>query len=323
MTTRRARQPLSRQPSLVSASADEVREIYSRQTTPISLEPVGGAHRFGVRMHHTAFGPLHLHSFATAGALRAHTPHSRDVYVLALGRVGAIELRNGGRVLPMDPGRFGSLTSPGQAVEVAMQAGHVGLELVIPRAIVESAFTALTGRQARQLRLEPSVAFESPRGAAALRLLQVIEHELEHDVVSAVPSITARLADSLVHALIWAQTSSDEATSDPGIGYVRRVEAYIEAHLADPITLTELGVVSGVSVRALQGAFRAHRGMSPLQYLRARRLERAHRMLASGDDSSVTEVALACSFEHLGRFSVRYRERYGESPADTLKRARG
>lgn len=308
----------------MTSTADELRDVYSRATTPIALEPLGRTRRFDVRMHHASFGPLHLHSFASGAALKAHTPHSSDVYVLALGRAGSIALRNGGRALPMQTGRFGSLTSPGQSVEVVVDPGHIGLELVIPRAVVESAYTALTGLAARQLRLEPSVALTSQRGAAVLRLLKVIERELEHDVVNAVPSITARLADSLVHALLWAQAGRDAtAPSDPGIGYVRRAEAYIEANLAEPITLTVLGAVSGVSVRALQGAFRTHRACSPLQFLRARRLERAHEILASGDDVSVTETALACSFEHLGRFSMRYRERFGESPADTLRRARG
>ena len=52
-------------------------------------------------------------------------------------------------------------------------------------------------------------------------------------------------------------------------------------------------------------------------------MELARARLGSGAATAVTEVALACGFEHLGRFSTRYRDRFGESPSETLRRARG
>jgi len=303
-------QPLSRQPGIVTSTTEELREIYSRVSTPITVEPIGRATRSDVRMHHVAFGPLRLHSFASVTGLRAHTPHNGDVYIMSHGRAGVIDSWNGGREVPMHVGRFASLASPGDAIDVVAHPGHVGIELVMPRVVVESAYTALTGPQARHLRLAPSFSLTTPRGAAAMRLHTVIEHELDHQVLSGVPSITARLADSLVHAVLLAQTSQDElAPLDPGVACLRQVEEYVEANLSQPITLSDLGAISGVRVRVLQSAFRAHRHCSPLQFLRMRRLERAHAMLASGDDVRVTDVALACSFEHFGRFSGRYRER--------------
>ena len=35
-------------------------------------------------------------------------------------------------------------------------------------------------------------------------------------------------------------------------------------------------------------------------------------------EESVTDIALRCGFTHLGRFSVAYRTRFGESPSETL-----
>ena len=32
------------------------------------------------------------------------------------------------------------------------------------------------------------------------------------------------------------------------------------------------------------------------------------------------DVALRCGFPHFGRFSIEYRQRYGETPSHTLKR---
>lgn len=53
------------------------------------------------------------------------------------------------------------------------------------------------------------------------------------------------------------------------------------------------------------------------------RLAEARRQLLRAEGAaSVTSVAMACGFTHLGRFAGWYRERYGESPSATLEGAR-
>jgi len=42
----------------------------------------------------------------------------------------------------------------------------------------------------------------------------------------------------------------------------------------------------------------------------------------AGAQKSVTEVAVHDGFTHLGRFTEAYRRAYGESPSETLRRAR-
>lgn len=97
---------------------------------------------------------------------------------------------------------------------------------------------------------------------------------------------------------------------------------YIEQHLGDPICLEDLCEVSSVSLRTLQAAFRSHTGVSPMVYVRLRRLNEARRMLLAGDTSttSVTDVALNCGFTHLARFAGYYKDLFGESPSATLRR---
>ena len=58
--------------------------------------------------------------------------------------------------------------------------------------------------------------------------------------------------------------------------------------------------------------------------LRQARLARARRDLLEGlPGTTVTQTALQWGFQHLGRFSGEYARRFGESPSDTLRRARG
>jgi transcriptional regulator GlxA family with amidase domain len=58
--------------------------------------------------------------------------------------------------------------------------------------------------------------------------------------------------------------------------------------------------------------------------LRRVRLAQARADLeAPGPNTSVTNVAYDCGFSHLGRFAQEYARRFGESPSETLRRARG
>lgn len=77
----------------------------------------------------------------------------------------------------------------------------------------------------------------------------------------------------------------------------------------------------GCSARALQIAFQASLGMTPLQYLLARRLQLARRdLLASQPDNyNVTQIASEHEFFHFGRFSQYYRTLFGELPSETLR----
>lgn len=98
---------------------------------------------------------------------------------------------------------------------------------------------------------------------------------------------------------------------------------YMEANLHLPITLGDIVAASGVPGRTLYKHFRDSKGVSPLAYLRKARFERARQeFLRCSGDVTVTEIACRWSFDHLGRFSVEYRKRFGESPSETIARRR-
>ena len=67
----------------------------------------------------------------------------------------------------------------------------------------------------------------------------------------------------------------------------------IEAGAHLPLTISALARQCHVSVRTLQEGFRRHVGMSPMAYVRAVRLRRAHRDLRSPDPSQITVAAIA------------------------------
>ena len=96
---------------------------------------------------------------------------------------------------------------------------------------------------------------------------------------------------------------------------------YIEMNFQMPIHMEELCKHTGVGVRTVQRCFREYFGHSTTDYLKTVRLDSAYRELTDSDsrETNVTEVALGNGFSHLGRFSVAYRTRFGESPSETLE----
>jgi AraC-like DNA-binding protein len=103
--------------------------------------------------------------------------------------------------------------------------------------------------------------------------------------------------------------------------YVRRAEDYLAEHAARDVTLDDVVAAVGVSVRALQNGFRRYRRTTPMQFLRDRRLARARAALLADDASSrgVAAIAFDSGFSDVSRFARYYRERYGETPSQTLR----
>ncbi len=112
----------------------------------------------------------------------------------------------------------------------------------------------------------------------------------------------------------------------PGAGIapavIRRAVAFIEERAADAIDLTAIADAAHVGPRALQRAFRSALDTTPLGYLRAVRLQRAHddlRVADPTDGTTVAGVAARWGFGNPGRFAAEYRSRFGRSPYDTLR----
>jgi transcriptional regulator GlxA family with amidase domain len=103
---------------------------------------------------------------------------------------------------------------------------------------------------------------------------------------------------------------------------VRRVEEFFRQRAKERVSVIEAAARAGCSVRALQIAFRRHRGVTPMAALRRIRLEAARDALAGADGpASVRAIAAEYGFTNPGRFARMFREAFGQSPAE-LRRLR-
>jgi len=111
------------------------------------------------------------------------------------------------------------------------------------------------------------------------------------------------------------------AAQPPGL---RRSVAFIHENADGDIGLAEIAAAANLTPRAVQYMFRRHLGMTPMEYLRRVRLDRAHRDLQAANPAvdTVNSIAGRWGFAHAGRFSVAYRQVFGNPPSVTLRMTR-
>ncbi|CAB3639219.1 Regulatory protein PchR [Achromobacter pestifer] len=90
------------------------------------------------------------------------------------------------------------------------------------------------------------------------------------------------------------------------------------ADLQDPPSLPELARLAGTNVNKLTTGFRKLFGLSVYAFVRERRMEQAHALLAAGA-LTVSEAAYACGYTD-SHFTKAFRHRYGVLPSSLVPR---
>jgi AraC-like DNA-binding protein len=151
---------------------------------------------------------------------------------------------------------------------------------------------------------------------AVIRMVCDPDFEPDHGLVSNLFAAT----------IAWMENPSSHAVPEDLLVNGARTrtaklaQEFIQEHYREAVHIEDLCRVTGIGVRTLQRCFREYFKMTITDYLNTVRLNSAHRELAAAHRSqeSVTKIALRHGFTHLGRFSVKFREHFGESPSATL-----
>jgi AraC family ethanolamine operon transcriptional activator len=106
---------------------------------------------------------------------------------------------------------------------------------------------------------------------------------------------------------------------------VQEAIRFMRAHLDREFTIADVCAATHVSQRTLQYHFESSLEMSPLQYLKAMRLNAARSLIrkmgAAGNRANIAEIAAQCGYEHPSRFAGDYRRQFGALPSETLREA--
>lgn len=255
----------------------------------------------------------------------------RDDYWVQFVTQGRLELTTGRDTLPCDAVRA-AVASPTRYdyYRVRAAAGCVVVRVCFTKSAIAAQLETLLGEPPLQpLAFAGAIDLSSGFGSGLRRQVLCAMADCE-DPCSAFlnPAVMRAFEQLMLTRLLLSQPNtcsealrrSDRIVSHRDVG---RAVAFIEAHLAAPISVADIVRAAGIPGRTLFAHFRSVYGVSPMAYLREARLRRAREaLLAGGPEASVTAIAIDCGIEHLGRFAAAYRRQYGEPPSATLRRRR-
>lgn len=323
-----AAQPVLTRTVLRSADLDETRDVVARAFCSHSLELAERSVRLATRYRAVQVGDIGVALLDYGAPVRITTRGTDDCFLVEIPLGGCSTVTHGRETVVANRST-GAVLFLGDPVSTTRSAGSPQLIVRIERTALEQQLRLLTGSPVRSpLRFAPALDLTSSQGRSWRRLVDLLRLEADQDgpLVHAAAAL-AQLRGLLLTQLLVGQPSnySDALQPDgptPVPKLVQRAVDLIQDHAAEALTVDDVALAVGMSVRALQQGFRQHVGSTPTEFLRDTRLEQVRGALQAGDPGTLTVTDVACrwGFTHLGRFAGEYRRRFAESPSVTLRR---
>jgi AraC family transcriptional regulator len=93
-----------------------------------------------------------------------------------------------------------------------------------------------------------------------------------------------------------------------------RLLEYVEDHLADDISVSDLSHAAGIPITDVKIGLLAATGFSPWQFVLLRRVERAKNLLTTSQ-RAMSEIALECGFSSSQHFATAFKKQVGTTPS--------
>jgi AraC-like DNA-binding protein len=241
-----------------------------------------------------------------------HIGHfGKDCYYIGIEHIGAVDIRQSGASFVLRPGR-GSIYYANEPYELQADVRSRQFWIELPRVAFDRRFDS--GRP-------PLLKhFDLSRGLG--RIAAEFCATLAMEGAALDETLRSKLGDQFMDLVALALTSEPERppADEQSVQHarLRSVKPYIEANLEDPnLSLTTIAKDNGISLRYLHHLFRLV-DMSASEWLRLRRLQRCHDLLASPAHAqqSITEIAYSMGFSSSSHFSNLFRAHFNVRPSD-------
>ena len=257
-------------------------------------------------------------------------PPMESCYHVNLTLSGMTQAVQGGERVATETGKTGVMFTPNDPRAVRWSPDAVQYAIKVPRSSMEGQLSAMIGRPVTDpIHFALGFDLSTPQGQSLLAAVGHLRTELSRTGgLAESPLVRAQLESYVLSQLLLVIPSDHQASLfETGQRitrrHVRTAIDFIDEHLADSITGPDIARAASVSVRALQVGFQDELGMSPMAYVRSRRLDRVHQeLLLSPGDTLIHDVATRWGFFHFGRFAEQYRLRFGVLPSTTAREGR-
>ena len=118
-----------------------------------------------------------------------------------------------------------------------------------------------------------------------------------------------------------ALTMQEDSQSASGNRQCAAIKRYMDLHFKEPLTLEQLAGEAHMNKYYLSHTFKREYGISPINYLIARRIDESKYLLAE-TDLSMSQIAQILGFSSLSYFSQVFRKANDTSPMDFRQNAK-
>ncbi len=300
----------------------EMTEAYSGRADVRFIQTAPGAVLATSRM--TSIGPLQIQRFSWTGKLITEAANGSNRTTLFIPE-------------PQERPTFisGEHVNDAQVMLYGPHSEHFGdmsgrsraTQLFLPEGMLEQAIAArlqndpMNLASKRRLLTPGRVAMHSLR-QLIVELTQIIDNDEDAGVESVctsslIKNLVDRIAETLCRDSSLASTTHDQLHASGCL--LSRVRDIFEESGRESIQLYELCKELGVSARTLQITFKQAYGISPMRYLKLRRLHavRQRLIISCVDDVSIKRAALEGGFFDRSRFAEDFRKLFGHLPSQT------
>jgi AraC-like DNA-binding protein len=295
---------------------------------PSRFDAIGRAKDFRIRFRPVALPGLGLFAGSSSPKTVDHES-ARVAVVIPFGDCASV-IRAGRREYRWASPHHAFFIPAGHHIEAESTAGaFVRLDIEASLLARTAAGMAGIGPRRRILALdEPRIVAMKAKGTDWLPMIRAICRTIDELGGDPVRLAAAGVDDSILRIVALMLQPERFLADDNEPSGQRKVDLApllerIMAGLAGRITMGDLESWSDRSARSIQMAFQKRFGMSPMQWIRERRLDLVRsRLLAATPETTVKEIAAACGISRMATFITDYTRRYGERPSETLRRGR-
>lgn len=249
--------------------------------------------------------PWHWHRtvelfYLQSGTLEYTTPRGKWVFQAGTGGFLNSNVLHASRVIPSGDGTIQLLHLFDPVLLSGEQGSRMEAKYILP----------VTASEVEMLPLDPNI----PEQAVILREIRQAfdisgqEWGDEFRLREALTGIWLKLFELIRPQLDREQNGRD---SDDKI---KTLMVYIHEHYREPISVDQLAEAVHVSRRACFRLFQENLHMTPVEYMRSFRLQKACQLLAKTREP-ITEIAYSCGLGSSSYFGKVFREQFGCTPA--------